>query len=163
MIRAEMISFFAACEIAGQPRVKARAVAMPGRRPFAQVYTPKTAEPFRAAISLAFEGAVQRAGIEAWPVYDGPVELFLVGVVARPKGHFGTRGNLLPSAPVHHTGTPDADNFAKAVMDQLSELRAWRDDTQVIRLIVTRRYVRGPEDRPGCHVRISPADQEAGS
>jgi Holliday junction resolvase RusA-like endonuclease len=152
--------FFAPCAIAGQPRTKARAVAKPGRKPFAQIYTPKTAEPFRAAISLSFEGAVQRAGISKWPVYSGPVELLLVGVVARNKTHFGKRGNLLPSAPLHHTGTPDADNFAKAVMDQLSELRAWRDDTQVIRPIVTRRYVRGPEDRPGCHVRIAAADEE---
>ena len=57
-----------------------------------------------------------------WNIKD-PVELHCEFVFPRPMGHFGTGKNsdkLKPSAPKHHTKTPDADKVTRAIGDALS-------------------------------------------
>jgi len=68
----------------------------------------------------------------------------------RPKSHYRTGKNshiLKDSAPVNHTGTPDADNLAKFVCDSLNGI-FWTDDKIVSQLHVTKIYDQVP------HVRI---------
>lgn len=48
---------------------------------------------------------------------------------------------------------PDADNYAKAVMDALTILRFWEDDCQVCDLSVRKQFAR----LPGCNIEISEA------
>ena len=40
----------------------------------------------------------------------------------------------------YHTSKPDVDNLAKLVLDVLSKIRYYKDDSQVVLLYVTKAY-----------------------
>ena len=67
---------------------------------------------------------------------DGAYELTVEAVFARPASHLRKSGlsSTAPAYPGHSCG--DCDNIAKAVQDSLP----FHDDTQVVRLIVSKRY-----------------------
>ena len=118
--------FFVTGDPKGQPRP--RAFAFRGK---VRVYDPGSAEGWKAQVALA----AREAGLTA---LNGPVEVRIMFHFARPKSHFNKSG-LKPSAPVNwHTQKPDADNLAKAVLDALTTLGAWKDDAYVARLDVAK-------------------------
>ncbi|WP_071738536.1 MULTISPECIES: RusA family crossover junction endodeoxyribonuclease [Burkholderia] len=47
----------------------------------------------------------------------------------------------------------DVDNFAKGVMDTLTDEGWWEDDRQIMRLLVTKRFPEDSEEQP--HIRIN--------
>ena len=122
----------------GQPR--ARAFAFGGK---ARMYDPGTAENWKSCVALAAKPV-----LPATPL-DGPLTLSLAFRFPRPKSHFTKKGLRL-TAPVYVTAKPDLDNAAKAIMDALTQLGAWKDDAQVATLNVLKVY----GDRPGCDVSI---------
>lgn len=133
----EPISFWVSGEPKGQPRPRAFARKMGGKF-VARVFDAGTAEAWKSCIAAA---AAQHKPAE--PI-AGPVRLRLCFYLARPKGHCVAnkpeRG-LRPNAPVWHTGKPDSDNLAKAVMDALTQCGwFWGDDAQVAILTVAKRY-----------------------
>jgi Holliday junction resolvase RusA-like endonuclease len=111
----------------GQPRPKAFS-----RGGHARIYDPGTAEGWKGQIALAARGLIPAP-------LEGPLAVTMQFAMPRPKSHY-TKAGLRTSAPKYHTGTPDADNLAKAVMDALTQLSAWRDDSQVAVLAVCKRY-----------------------
>ncbi len=114
----------------GQPRQ--RAFVRGGR---AAVYDPGTAEGWKGAVAAALHGHAGRC-------VGDPLRVDITFYFPRAKGHFGKRG-LLGSAPLFHLKKPDADNAAKAVLDALSEgsgIGLWKDDTQVVDLVVRKRW-----------------------
>ena len=125
----------------GQPRP--RAFAFHGK---ARVYDPGTAEHWKSQIALAFPLAIQ--------TYSGPVTVLLHFAFKRPKGHLRRDGSVKPTAETYHTGKPDCDNAAKAVLDALTTLGAWGDDAQVARLVVGKTYA-NPPALSGCAITIS--------
>lgn len=141
------IVFFAAGVPKGQPRPKAFT-----RGGIASVYDPGTAEGWKGCVALA-----ARPFLPSEPM-EGPVYLRLDFYAPRPGAHFrGKSRDLRPTAPEYHTGKPDADNFAKAIMDALTVLRMWRDDSQVADLRVRKLY---EDDRgPGCEITIREATE----
>jgi len=77
---------------------------------------------------------VARQAVGGAPVMEGPLELDVVFVVARPKGHYGTGRNLRQvgaSAPALPTVKPDVTKLLRAVEDALTGI-LWRDDAQVV-------------------------------
>lgn len=115
-----------------QPRAKATI-----RGKHAGVYTPKTADAWKACVIHAFR---LHAGQK---IHEGAIRLVLEFDLPRPKSHFGTGKNadkLKPDAPKWHTQKPDADNMAKAVMDALTSAGAWTDDAQVAYTITSKRW-----------------------
>lgn len=141
------IEFFALGEPKGQPRVKAF---VRGRH--AGVYDPGTADGWKQAVVAACPKIELTAANE--PYFTGPVLVTLSYEFPRPASHHvaGKRERpLKDSAPYCHTGKPDADNAAKAVLDALQYSGLWRDDAQVADLIVRKRYANG---RPGCWVKV---------
>ena len=124
----------------GQPRAKACR-----RGAFAGVYDPGTADGWKLLVRHEVSKAWDRVRI------DGPVKLALKFNFPRPKSHHRSNGELKPAAPNVHTAKPDCDNAAKAVMDALTNLGVWKDDSQVCALEVTKGY--GFE--PGCDIEIS--------
>jgi Holliday junction resolvase RusA-like endonuclease len=143
----ESISFQVRAEPKGQPRAKASRAGG-----FIRMYTPPTADSFKAA--------VQAAAIEAGLLnknLEGPIALRLVFRMPRPKSHFGTGKNsskLKDKAAYWHTTKPDLDNIEKALKDALSDIRAWRDDCQVCDVQKSKIYVEGM-DAPVSDVTIS--------
>ena len=139
------ISFFVRGEPKAQPRPKAFARKF-GSKWSARVYDPGTAENWKSQIAMAAKEL-----FPATPTED-PICLELDFKLPRPKSHHNSKGHLKESAPVYHTNKPDADNLEKAVMDALTQLGAWRDDSQVCIKRTTKRYV--SEGFVGCCILI---------
>lgn len=128
----------------GQPRP--RAFSRGGR---AAVYDPGTAEGWKGDVAVACK-ELEGAAIFA------PLSVTLTFYMPRPKGHYRKNGTLTPSAPVFmHASKPDADNLAKAVLDALTNIRAWLDDDQVCELTVRKYWEQPNTHPPGCMIRIS--------
>jgi len=81
--------------------------------------------------------------------YEGPVQVEIQFLLARPKGHFGARG-LLPSAPDLPVTKPDLDKLARAILDGMTGV-VFRDDAQVWELNTSKRYC-SPDQSPRCTV-----------
>jgi Holliday junction resolvase RusA-like endonuclease len=136
------ISFFVAGEPKGQPRPKAFA-----RGGHAAVYDPGTAEGWKLLVRAEADKAKPAAP------FTGALSLRCEFYLKRPKGHYNSKGVLKPTAPNFHIGKPDADNFAKAVMDALTNIGTiWGDDSQVSRLYVSKMYT---TTTPGCAITIA--------
>ena len=85
-------------------------------------------------------------------LYDGPVSLTVVAYMQRPKTHFRASGALSAAGErvPHPVKKPDASNIAKLVEDALNG-NAWTDDSQVVDLIVKKRWAFG--DQPP-HIKV---------
>lgn len=126
-----------------QPRGRSRAFAG-----HAQTYDPGTADQWKVEIAEA-AGRI----LPAEPI-AGPVSLSVDFRFPRPKSHFRAKaGTLKPVAPYWRTAKRgDIDNCLKAVMDALTRVRLWWDDSQVVHLADVRcRYTRAGE-RPGARI-----------
>lgn len=140
------VMFFVEGDPKGQPRARA---CIRGNR--AGVYDPGTADGWKMAVAEVWRNVVTAEDRPAVPPFDTAVRLSLAFYFRRPKGHFRANGALKESAPRHHTGKPDLDNLAKAVMDVLTRLGAWADDALVSTLLIRREWATG---RPGCGIHI---------
>jgi len=136
------VTFFVDGVPKGQPRPRAF---VRGNR--AAVYDPGTAEGWKSCVAIAAkEHLPPERSAE-------PVKLALQFWMPRPKSHYHTgkkAGILREDAVKLHTGKPDADNLAKAVLDAMTALGFWQDDSQVWHLDVSKYY----SERPGCHVKV---------
>lgn len=61
----------------------------------------------------------------------GPAMLAAEFLFMRPKGHYGARGTLRPSAPPFHVVRPDGDKLLRSSQDALTGTLL-RDDSQVV-------------------------------
>lgn len=141
----EPISFWVSGEPKGQPRPRAFARKF-GDKWQARVYDAKTAEGWKSQIAIAWR--------ENQPVgfvkYEGPVCLTINFNLPRPKSHF-LKSGLRTDAPTFCCKKPDVDNFAKAVMDAMTQLGIWNDDCQVCTLRVSKVFASGA---PGARIEI---------
>lgn len=109
----------------------------------------KTLRPWRATVAAAAVDALP-AG---WQPLSGPVLVFCSFAFARPKSHFGARGNVLPSrASRWHTQKPDGDKCVRAVFDALTDAGVWRDDAQVAHQVGVKLWTEGA---PGVTVQVT--------
>ena len=95
-----------------------------------------------------WKGSVAKAAGEVMTedgggLFEGPLKLSLVFIVARPKGHFGKRG-LRPSAPPHPDKRPDALKLARGTEDAMTGV-VYRDDAQNV--LVTLQKAWGEPER----------------
>ena len=128
----------------GQPRP--RAFAFHGK---ARLFDPGTAEHWKSQVALEYRRAVPE--IEPG---DGAYSLVMTFLFPRPK-RLLTR--TAPQGRIAHTGKPDADNLAKAVMDALTTLGVWRDDAQVADTTIHKRYA-ALNELPGAEITITPLE-----
>lgn len=88
-----------------------------------------------------------------------PVDVTLLFVMPRPKGHHRTGRNahiLRDTAPTHPIGKPDIDKLARAVLDAIGSAGLWVDDSQVVDLNAIKRYEGAQLGRPGVVISVSP-------
>lgn len=143
------LRFFAAGQPKGQPRPRAFS-----RGGSARVYDPGTAEGWKSCIVLAGKSERPRQPLTT------PLYVFLDFLMPRPKGHYRTgknAGKIKDGSPYHHTGKPDADNLAKAVLDAMTQDGWWTDDALVVRLGVSKRYT-DPGERSGVWIQVEAAN-----
>lgn len=124
----------------GQPRP--RAMAFGGK---ARVYDPGTAEGWKGLVALAARPHLPTAPLE------GPVRVSTIFYFKRP-GRLLTKS--APAGLIPHTAKPDADNAIKAVLDSLTLVGMWRDDAQVMSLVVEKHYAERNQ-APGALIQIS--------
>ena len=106
-----------------------------GRPRFAgHAYKTKPDREWEALIAREYEGQCAD-GDGRVPVFHGPV-----GVRIDVHGRLPQRERV----PSPHTGKPDCDNVAKAVLDALTGV-AWDDDSQVVELVV-KKWNRTPRE-----------------
>lgn len=114
----------------GRPRFARR-----GR--FVQTYTDDATQNAEAWVRSC--GAKAMAGA----LLDGPLSITLdIGVPVPASWSAKKRAAALAGA-TFPTGKPDLDNQLKLVGDALNGV-VWRDDKQIVRAVVTRRYVADP-------------------
>lgn len=105
---------------------------------------------WRASVALAAFQAMRGRKL-----LTGPLDVRMEFVVARPAGHYRTganAGRLRPGAPEHPTVRPDVLKLARSAEDAMTAV-VWRDDSQTVRLTLTKRYAAVLET-PGLHVRV---------
>jgi Holliday junction resolvase RusA-like endonuclease len=86
--------------------------------------------------------------------FAGAVALTVEFYFPRPKGHFGVKGNLLPSAPMRHVVKPDTSKLVRAVEDSLTDAGVWIDDNQVVMIAASKAYA--DIQSPGCQITVHP-------
>lgn len=84
----------------------------------------------------------------------GPISVTILYILPRPKGHFGTRGNVKSTSPVLPIGKPDIDKLERAILDSLTGV-VYHDDSQVVKVSQEKIYTSAPNDQPGARVRVS--------
>lgn len=89
---------------------------------------------------------------------DVPVQVDITFVMPRPKGHYRSNGDLKPTAPVWHTGKPDALKLARSTEDAMTGI-IYRDDSATVKLNVTKMY----GERPGARITITPIEFAVGN
>ena len=117
---------------------------MPKERPrftkSGKAYTPKKTQDYEKKIADYFRSHPQRFKFEK----DIPVAVNLVFGMPIPKSTPKSRKEAMFEGIIKHTKRPDVDNMAKAVLDALSHGIAWEDDSQIVRLTVTKEYTKEP-------------------
>ena len=137
------ISFFVSGDPKAQPRPRAFARKF-GDKWQARVYDASTAEGWKSLIALTAKPHL------TGPI-SGPIRLECALFFKRPKAHF-LRQALRTDAPTHHTVKPDSDNLEKAIMDALTQIGAWVDDSQVCQKLFSKTY----SATPGAQIDIIP-------
>lgn len=110
----------------GQPRPRAST-----RGKFVRMYDPGTADDWRRRIAVEM-----RLFIPPIP-HAGPLAVGMLFEMPRPKGLLRKSS---PECRLPHMATPDVDNLAKAVLDEMKQQGFMRDDAVVSFLVVDKAY-----------------------
>lgn len=89
------------------------------------------------AMSAYISQAMRSAGVDA--VLVGPVAIELTVWYPIPRSYSRKKTELALSGQLFPLGRPDVDNLLKHFMDVATGL-VWRDDAQVVRAVVMKRY-----------------------
>ncbi|HWU85763.1 MAG TPA: RusA family crossover junction endodeoxyribonuclease [Kofleriaceae bacterium] len=123
-----------AIEVLGEPAPKGsmRAMLVKGRPVMIPGGTSANQRKLRAWTRAIQERVEQQLGARTSPLYvDQPLSVMLLFKLPRPAGHFGSRGQLLPTAPAHPMAQKDdIDKLARAVLDALKGL-LYDDDGRI--------------------------------
>lgn len=99
---------------------------------FVQTYTPAATADYEKLVSLRFQNA---GGV----ITDKPVRVEVVAFFAPPKSARRKDKAEMLMNKILPTKKPDCDNIAKIILDALNQI-AYKDDSQVIELIVKKRF-----------------------
>lgn len=105
------------------------------------VESSKAVKPWRQDVTAAAVAAITQH--THWEPFTGPVTVHTTYFFTRPKAHYRTGKNahvLKPSAPEWVAKKPDIEKVVRATHDALTTAGVWRDDSQVARLDVTKKY-----------------------
>lgn len=131
--------------VPGKPQGKGRPRAV-ARGKFVRMYTPEKTASYESTVALAASQAMAGRALFAGAVsVVMQIALPIPASWSKKKQAQAAADQLLP------TTKPDADNTVKAVFDAINGV-VWGDDTQVVDLLVRKRY----HARPGVSVIVAP-------
>ena len=122
--------------IPGEPEAKMRPV-FARRGKFVATYTPDKTVRYENLVKMMFINAREEAG--AAGLLEGPLAIRIDAYFAIPSSESKKRKSMMLSGEIKCVKKKDVDNIAKIVMDGLNKV-AYKDDKQVIKLIVTKQY-----------------------
>jgi len=93
-------------------------------------YNPDSADAWKEEVKFAFLSCRR-------PTITGPVRLQVSFFLPRPK-----KLKAEEAGNIHHIKKPDTDNLLKAVMDAMTDVGVWNDDSQVYRSEAGKYYAR---------------------
>lgn len=129
------IKFSIPGQLKGKGRHRTRVVQLPGRRPFAQTYTPKETRSAEAMVKhFAMEVMAGK------PPFAGPLAMTVKIFKPHPQSWSGKK----KASTFFITTRPDWDNCGKLVSDSLNKI-VWGDDAQIAFASIGRYYWNGPE------------------
>lgn len=111
-------------------------------------YTPEKTQAYEALVLLRYREAAYRAA----PL-TGALNVRIQANFGIPSSYTKARKEAILRGEERPTKKPDADNIAKIILDALNGL-AWKDDAQVVGLMVQKRYVTGHWQEPSVYVEI---------
>ena len=114
--------------IKGEPRGKGR----PRFTKTGRVYTPTETAQYESLVGLSYRNSAR--GYK----FTSPVRVTIKAFHKPPKKSKKVVEDML-NGRILPTKKPDVDNIAKIILDGLNKV-AWDDDTQVIEMMVTKRY-----------------------
>ena len=117
--------------VKGEPKGKSRPRFGNGR-----VYTPSKTTQYETLVGLSYRNSAR--GYK----FTSPVRVTVRAYHKPPKKSKKVVEDML-NGRILPTKRPDADNVAKIVLDGLNNV-AWDDDTQVVDMMVTKRYSEDP-------------------
>lgn len=71
--------------------------------------------------------------------FKGPIKVFIVAYFKIPKSYTKKQREAIKIGELYPTKKPDSDNIAKIILDALNSI-AYKDDTQVVDLVIVKRY-----------------------
>ena len=119
-------------------RPRTKVVTPKGKKPFAQIYTPKTTAEYEKKIADAWK---TKNGLIP---YEGAVIVRIVLGLPVPKSVSKKRRADMLAGKIRPTSKPDVDNLGKSVLDALNGL-AYKDDGQITSLHVRKIYMDPPK------------------
>jgi len=139
------VTFLVAIELLGPPRGKGRPrfrVIGKGKKQFVSTYTDAETRKYEDALKAA--GALQMGMGEP---YDCPMSVKVEAFMPIPGSWSLKKQASAAAGEIAAATKPDADNIAK-MKDALNGV-VWRDDSQIVSLLVVKRYSRTPMLRIG--------------
>lgn len=118
--------------IKGEPRGKGR----PRFTKTGRVYTPTETAQYENLVALSYRNSAR--GYK----FTSPVRVTIKAFQKPPKKSKKVVEDML-NGRILPTKKPDLDNIAKIILDGLNKI-AWDDDTQVIEMMVIKRYAEEP-------------------
>ena len=118
--------------IKGEPRGKGR----PRFTKTGRVYTPSETIQYEHLVALSYRNSAR--GYK----FTSPVRVTIKAFQKPPKKSKKVVEDML-NGRILPTKKPDLDNIAKIILDGLNKI-AWEDDTQVIEMMVVKRYAEEP-------------------
>lgn len=119
--------------VKGEPKGKGR----PRFTKSGHVYTPNTTSSYETLVGLSYRNSAK--GYK----FTSPVRVTIRAYHKPPKGKSKAVVEDMLNSRILPTKKPDADNVAKIVLDALNKV-AWVDDTQVVEMMVIKRYSEEP-------------------
>lgn len=119
--------------IKGDPKGKQR----PRFTKNGHVYTPSETTNYETLVGMSYRNSAR--GYQ----FTSPVRVTIRAYHKPPKGKSKKVVEDMMNGHILPTKKPDADNVAKIVLDALNKV-AWQDDTQVVEMMVIKRYAEEP-------------------
>ena len=119
--------------IKGEPKGKGR----PRFTKNGHIYTPAETSRYESLVGLSYRNSAK--GYK----FTSPVRVTIKAYQKPPKGKSKKVVEDMLNGRILPTKKPDADNVAKIILDGLNGV-AWDDDTQVVEMMVIKRYSNEP-------------------
>ena len=103
-------------------------------------YSPAKTKNYEKAIADYYKQATRGFRFDK----DEPICVNLVFGMPIPQSTPKSRREAMREGVIRHTKRPDVDNLAKSVLDALNGV-AWEDDSQIVRLSVSKQYRETPD------------------